>query len=213
MKKLFRNHMGIAVTLFIYMMALLLFLLVHLGQFALNQIYYSNGTLQEKHLSISDFTLYDMEITGENTLYCYGSDPRMILNDASISVDTLTFSASYSLPPNMVTAFWAPAGQDYSVRAMAYPTNDENSIFYLPAGGGQSLRIDPGTQAGNVVTVNSIIINTKRPFYMFFIPTAGEAISLFTIPALLSCVIVTMRQSGRSFFVFRKNKKKAGDDK
>lgn len=207
MKKLFQTKFSLAFTLACYAGAVLLFLAVHLVGFAANRMAYANGSLQTQNLPLSAFDFYGIEQRGENELFCFDGDPRLVLKDTSLRVDTVRFEAEYSLPPELLNVFWAPPGQDHSVRRMAYARGTARNTFWLAPTGGQSLRIDPGTVAGNVITVHDIVINEKRPFAGFFVPTAGEAALLLVLPGLCACAALVLRSAGW----WPRRRQKAGD--
>lgn len=163
-------------------------LLLGLGRFVYNRALYATGRLEPAMLSAADFEYTEMDLQPDGTLLCTGADPQMYLLDTRRRIDTLRADILYSQPPQIVNVFWAQEGQDYSSQKMAYP-RDGDSLFWLPAGGVQALRLDPGIVAGNTVDVRFIAINEKRPFYAFFIPSASGGALLLFGPALLACAL------------------------
>lgn len=192
-KHLRRNNSFFLRVVVLYLCALLAFLLVHFAYFVQNRLAYASGILTQQKLSLDDFILIDMEMTEDGSLVCLSTDPQLIAKDSSIVAENLNFQAEYTLPPLLVNVFWADVGEVHSVRNMAYETDSAEGLFLLPPGGAYSLRIDPGIQAENIVTINSITINTKRDFGFFFIPSGGELALLLFLPSLLaSCIEAVM---------------------
>ncbi len=159
------------------------------GQLIYNRVLYANGTFIPKVLSADDFTFEQMEDLGEGWLTT-GTDPQMLLKDPTLRVDTLRTRFGYLNPPLVQTAFYAKPGQAYSLRRMVYAkTLGESRVYTLPAAGGQSLRLDPDSAMGNILTLEEIVINEKRPFYAFYIPSATAGALLLAGPALLACAL------------------------
>ncbi|MGD9559006.1 MAG: hypothetical protein AB7V55_00175 [Oscillospiraceae bacterium] len=175
---------------FCYAAALLLLFGVHLGGFVANRLAYRSGALAPGQLALHDFTWQDME-EKDGRLVTTGGDPQLLLKDAGRRVENLVLELEFALPTKGITVFWAKPGMAHSLWAVAYP--DENTgRVWLPAGGGQSLRIDPDSRPGNVVTVRQITVNQQRPFYAFFVPTAAEVAAVVVLPALAACLLQTV---------------------
>lgn len=186
-KSLNKKNSPVLLLLASYAAGLLLFVLFQLLCFAQNRIAYANGTLMEKTLAVADFNLQEMEIKEDGSLLCLGGDPQLILKDQSLKVENISLDFSYSMHPLLVNVFWAKPGQSYSLKQMAYPQKSQSGVFLLPAAGGQNLRVDPGTKAGNRIVVNSIVVNQKRAFYLFFVPSAGQVIVWVLGTGLAAC--------------------------
>lgn len=208
--KKWRENPTLLLLLACYAGGLAVFLLAHLAGFAANRVAYANGSLAPAALTLADFDLHELEPQPDGTLLSVGGDPQLLLRDAARRVENVTIHFEYTLPPLLVNAFWASPGQDFSVRRMAYPRQGQAEAFLLPARGGQSLRIDPGTRVGNRITVHSIVINQKRPFFAFFAPSAGEVALLAVVPGLLACGLSLAAQWGPVQRLWQR-RKKAGD--
>lgn len=194
MKEWRQKHKTAFLVLGCYALCLVLALLVGLGRFVYNRVLYANGTLQPASLTLADFEWTgSIEAQENGTLLCLDTDPQLYLKDVERRVDTLRIDFAYSQDPQLVTAFWAAPDEEYSIRRMAY-AREGGSLFWLPPGGGQTLRLDPGIAAGNVITSHSITINEKRPFYAFFIPSGSVGAALLAGPALLACGLSLLGQ-------------------
>lgn len=188
-----KKHPALSLVLTCYAVGLLVFLVWCVVGFAQNRLAYQSGALQTAALPLDDFYFVDLEPQEDGTLLSVGGDPQLRLRDAARRVENVTVDITYRLDPILVNAFWgdAAAGEAaYSPRRMAYGQPAEGGLrFLLPAAGGQSLRIDPGTAAGNTIAVGRITINEKRPFYAFFLPTVGQGFMLCALPALAACFL------------------------
>lgn len=193
--KWIKKHRDTALLLALYAAALVLFLAVHLVGFVANRVLHANGTLAETELTVEDFTLEGL-MEHEGGLVTTTSDPQMLLKDSGRRVDSLYVEFDYARAPLVSTAFWAKPGQGHSLRRMAYSQQGAGQLFYLPATGGQSLRLDPDTVAGNRFEIKRMVLNPKRPFLTFFIPRAGELALYLVVPGLAACLLVTLRRAG-----------------
>lgn len=165
--------------------------LLHLVWFGVNRAQYANGSFVPGALAIEDFELSQMKLEG-GLLVTTDADPQMLLRDRERRIDTLALDIEYTLDPYIVNAFYAAPGEDYSLRRMLYPAGGQGA-FTFPPGGGQSLRIDPGTAPGNLLTVHSITVNTPRPFWAFFRFSKNELAVAAVVPGLLACGLSLLR--------------------
>lgn len=198
MKKRMNKHPAKALLAVCYGGWLTMLLLLHLAGLVQNKMLYANGTFTTQTLTTpqieQQFELIDMELRGDVFVTLSG-DPQFLLKDAQQRVDSVVLTATYGQNPQVLNAFYTVPGQDYTVRKMVYAQqNGHQSTFYLPQAGGQSLRIDPGTLPGNAIAIESITLNSPRPWYMFFDLSAGEWIVFVVIPGLLASFFWSMRQ-------------------
>lgn len=204
MRNFSQKHPTAFLLLACYACGLVVFAAAHLGLFAANRAAYANGSLAHATLAVEDFALREMEPQEDGTLLVLpGGDPQMLLIDTQRRVESVYIDFDYTLPPLLVNAFWGEEAEDgsveYSPRRMAYRqpgSEDGEAAFYLPANGGQALRIDPGTAIGNRITVYGIEINRPRPFWAFFVPGAGEAVLYLALPGLAACGLALLGQAG-----------------
>ena len=214
MRPFVKKHPALSLVLTCYAVGLLVFLVRCVAGFAQNRLAWQSGALQTAALTLDDFSFVDLEQQEDGTLLSVGGDPQLRLRDAARRVENVTVDFSYRLDPILVNVFWGDAADGegaYSARRMAYGKPAQGGLrFLLPAAGGQSLRIDPGTAVGNTITVHSITINEKRPFYAFFIPGAGQAFMLCVLPALAACFLWLVAGAWPKRLLPRP-RKKAGD--
>ncbi len=204
-----------------YAAGLALLLLWHLLGFVQNRMAYAAGDLTPAVLSPADFELEGFATDEAGRLISVSGDAQMLLRDTARRVESVTLHLRHSEDPVAQSVFWAAPGKAYSVRGMAWPQGDaapqpietENgarawqtqSTFWLPAAGGQALRIDPCAVSGDVIEIERVAINEKRPFFAFFAFSAGEGLALCMVPGLAA--------SGLSIVlgVLPKRARKAGD--
>ena len=184
-----------------------LLVLWHFVGFAQNRLAYAGGDLAPATLTAEDFRAEGLVALEDGTLVSVNEDPQLHLLDTARRVENVRVRLRHSKDPITVTAYWAPQGQDHSVRSMAWPQGETgpallpaggasiqtDALFLLPAAGGQSLRIDPASATGDIFYIESITINEKRPFFAFFIFSAADWLALCVLPGLLACGLSILR--------------------
>ncbi len=201
---IYKKHTAAALFVSFYLAALLLAVGIGLVNFAGNRMAYQSGELQTRQVYIGDFFLMGLVPTGPDTMYSFGDDPQMILYDAGFLVENVQMDISYSHDPVRIEVYWAEEGQPHSAENAAKGTAD-TEMYYLPSGGGYNLRIDPAAITDNSMQVNNITLNTPRPFWMFFSPTARQLALLAVVPGLLACAAYTLIKSALWLKLFYKN--------
>lgn len=181
------KHPAIRLVAACYLLWLAGLLVFHCGLLVANRVGYATGALQTAQLTVEDFTWVNL-VEKDGLLVSTSADPQLILKDGTKKVDTLLLEMEFSHPPRLVTAFWAAQGQDYTLRQMAYPASNQRGTFqfFLPATGVQNLRVDPGTVAGNQITIHSIRVNQPRPFWAFFQFSTLEWVLWLCVPGLVA---------------------------
>ena len=197
--KVLKRKPGLALLACCYAGGLVLFLLWCLFGFAQNRIRYANGELVPMEFTmdrIDQFNFVDIE-ERDGRLVTTGRDPQLIYCSRVVLVENVVLELEYSKEPLLVNVFWkSDYDKEYSLREMAYSLGGDNRLFLLPGAGAGALRIDPGTVAGNQITIHRITVNPKRPFYAFFIPSAGEAVTLAVLPGFVASGFYILWQAG-----------------
>lgn len=207
MKKHIRKRPVLALALFCYAAGFAALLLAHFAGFVYNRVLYATGALTTTPLTLEDFELTNDLVLQDGQLISIGADPQLVLKDPNLKVDTLYVEIEYSAPPRQVNVLYAAPGQPYTVRHMVFARQYKGAtVFWLPVGGGQNIRLDPGSASYNIITIKSIVANVPRPFYAYFIFTPGQWAALAVVPGLAASAIVTARQGLAAY-----RGKKAGD--
>ena len=192
--KLKQKHPTAFLLCLCYAACLLGLLLLHLLQFAGNRIAHQKGAFPETQLTLADFTLEGL-VEKDGVLVSTTTDPQMLLQDTQIKADAILLEAEFVYPPHLLMAFYAPPGQDYSVRNGVYgQTQGNTTLFLLPPSGGQSIRIDPGDVVSNPITIHKIILNPPRSIGSFFVFAPLDWTILSVAPALAASGISILGQ-------------------
>lgn len=186
MRNLKHKNPDAHMVMLLYAIGFAVLFVVHLVLYSGNLILSGRGDFEPHQLTMEDFEWEDIE-ERDGSYVTTGGDPRIYLKDSYIKVDSVEFDVTFSKKPLMINVFWGKTGQDYSVRRMAYDLG--GGRFWLPAFGGQNLRIDTGAVAGNVMEVHGIYLNRPRPWYSFFIPSAGSVALFIILPGLAACCV------------------------
>ncbi len=154
------------------------------------------GSLQRQELAVQDFTLVNLEETGENTLYTLNGDPQMILEDVSgQKIRSLTIRAEYTKDAREMCLYYTTApGQDFSQekRVFAVQADDGTCTYTLPRSRIYSLRLDPCSPAENellTMTVESITLNAPQSAIAYFAPGWAGAFNLALWPGMAAALI------------------------
>lgn len=203
------RHPGAMLVLLCYAVALLVFLLAHTIGLVQNRMAYAGGELAHATLTLSDFELNnEIYMREDGMLVTAGADPQLLLKDTGRRVENVTVHFEYSRAPRIRQVFWATPEKDYELRKTAYPFRDVDGAvtFLLPAAGGQSLRIDPDSIPGTEISFISVTINERRPFWQFYLPGAGEGLSMLLVPLLVGCGASLAIEAGLGLVFLRKNR-------
>ena len=154
------------------------------------------GSLRQQSLTAGDFTLVNLEQTGENTLYTLNGDPQMILEDVSgQKIRSLTIRAEYTKDAREMCLYYTTApGQDFSQekRVFAVQADDGTCTYTLPRSRIYSLRLDPCSPAENellTMTVESITLNAPQSAIAYFAPGWAGAFNLALWPSMAAALI------------------------
>ncbi len=208
MKHFKQTHPGLFLVCACYIVALLLAFLFHTGQFVLNRVLYASGALQATVLQMEDFTPTQLERLDDGRWVTTGSDPSLLLNDANLRVDTVRTQFVFTNEPLIETAFYAQPGEAHSLRQMVYAEESgDGQVYFLPARGVQSLRIDPDSSYGNIFEVGEIVLNEPRPFWVFYIPGGVEIGILLLVPAFVAGFLSVVQNTKYWAIVAKKVKK------
>ncbi len=185
-----KKHPNLHLVMACYAGALLLALLWGTGCFLGNRILYATGFFTETVLEMDDFTPIQLEELENGSWVSVGSDPQLILNEKDLRVDSVRTHFQFIREPVIQTVFYANQDGNYNLRNMVYAYESEKgSVYWLPSGGGQNLRIDPDSSYGNVFYAQEIVVNEPRPAWAFFVPSGMQIGILLLAPAIVAGVL------------------------
>ena len=89
-------------------------------------------------------------------------------------------------------------GFGYTPRLRVWPTAqpDGSWLYTLPRFAGQGLRLDLADTAGVAVELTAIVLNERRPWQEYFIPSAWQLFWLAVLPGLAGCALTLKREKG-----------------
>ncbi len=178
MKKHIEKHL----VIILYIAVFALILLNGMFNFVLDIIFMPSPQV----LTVSDFTLHQLELTGDNTLISTGNDPQLILNSNGQKLRTISYSLKEDANGE-ICAYYAKSGEDFSNFNRLFPSFGQYSeAFYVfPQNNVDTIRIDLGTIIGANFEFESIVLNENIPFLTYFKLQSRTFIVLLLLPILI----------------------------
>ena len=171
-----------------YLLALALWALWALGNAGWDALGFAAGRLTTVEVPLSSLQSQDIALTGDGLWVTVGADPQFIL--AGGQPTRSVFLATDAAPAGF-EAYWAAAGQDFSLRRRVYAEAVEGGVLLVLPEGAATLRIDPAAGAGVVLAEGenaSLTVNPPVAFWRYFVPRAGQALALAVLPAAVAVV-------------------------
>ncbi len=171
-----------------YAVTILLYILLSFGNFIYDKI--TMPSAQE--LTLQDFELYNLEITGENTLTATGSDPQMILHNTNGNIRSVYYELETNAKGIACAYYTYNVEQDFSNRQRLLPEfgQTKTALYTFPHSGVAKIRLDIGSIAGDVYTFKQLTLNESIPFLNYFKLTNTQVICLLIMPVLIYSVIM-----------------------
>lgn len=184
----------------LYALGVCLLALTLVGNFALDQLLYAAGLLEEKTVTLADagqYTLVNMENAG-GTLTSTTGDAQLLLQPGTL-VRRLRLVARYdSEAGNEKDLYYHLPGFGYTPLLRVWPkARADGSVSYtLPRVAGRGLRLDLADTAGVAVELDSIVLNERPAWQQYFIPSAWQLFWLAALPGLAGCAVTLKREKG-----------------
>ncbi len=184
----------------------------------------ANGTLREQTLTVADFALADLTVTGQGAgadgvpyteLVTASNDPQMILEDVSgQTVRSLQMTAGYTGTVREMCLYYTTApGQDYSQDRRVFPVRqaDGSYLYTLPREHFVSLRLDPcSPEEGKTVTIDVKELRLNRPAAAasYFAPSWYQLFCLALYPGLVAAALSWAWCVWQNLYKYRRNEQK-----
>ena len=184
----------------LYALGVCLLALTLVGNFALDQLLYAAGLLEEKTVTLADagqYTLVNMENAG-GTLTSTTGDAQLLLQPGTL-VRRLRLVARYdSETGNEKDLYYHLPGFGYTPLLRVWPkARADGSVSYtLPRVAGRGLRLDLADTAGVAVELDAIVLNERPAWQQYFIPSAWQLFWLAALPGLAGCAVTLKREKG-----------------
>ena len=184
----------------LYALGACLLALTLVGNFALDQLLYAAGVLEEKTVTLEDteqYALVNMENTG-GTLTSTTGDAQLLLNPGTL-VRRLRLAARYEGEASAEKdLYYHLPGFGYTPRLRVWPERQEDGswLYTLPRFAGQGVRLDLADTAGAQVELCAILLNERVPLQEYFIPSPWQLFWLAVLPGLAGCAVTLKREKG-----------------
>lgn len=186
----------------LYALGACLLALALVGNFALDQLLYAAGVLEEKTVTLENtqqYTLVNMENAG-GVLTSTTGDAQLLLNPGTL-VRRLRLVARYEGEASSEKdLYYHLPGFGYTSRLRVWPESqaDGSWLYTLPRFAGQGVRLDLADTAGVAVELTAIVLNERRPLQEYFIPSAWQLFWLAVLPGLAGCAVTLKREKGEN---------------
>ena len=118
------------------------------------------------------------------------SDPHIYWQGQGY-IETVELDAAHRLPPGGVALYYLKPGQtDYTEAQKVYAKVTAPGVYTFDLGGQwvTGLRIDPDSVGGVPTLFTGVTLNPDTPWYLRFIPAAGQLLALLFVPAFVAGV-------------------------
>lgn len=180
--KLTRTGKGL---LLCYALFLALWLLLGLAAFAVDRAFGEQPLPPE--------SLHPVNLTpNENGSYTAENEDPQLIYEGELTARWLLLTADFSGAPGEMALYYATKpGQGFSANHVVYaqPLEGGRYLYTLRPGRYTALRLDPGTLAGNEVTIESVTLNPAAPLWRYLVPSLRGALGLVLLPPLAYCGI------------------------
>lgn len=126
------------------------------------------------------------------------TDPQLIFNAIGQNVRRVILQAEFETHPGEMAMYYTrkeSAGFSPKKRIWGDLRPDGSYEYILPPGNVEALRIDPGTQSNNHITITGVHLNPRQPFAQYFGVSFATLMAFLTLPALAVCVFYTVLEA------------------
>lgn len=158
------------------------------------------GQVTQQTLAVEDFTLTDLEVREDGTLFARTADPRMTLNETPDYVRTIRVKAEFiNMDPGEFCVFYKPRPGmeefDAGYRVWAQRDAGGDYVFTLPRGRVYGLRLDPGIYSGLVLRLDEIVCNAPQSVLSRFAPSRTWLLCQLAVPMVLAALCKMCREA------------------
>lgn len=158
-------------------------------------------TLTEEDLRFENFARYDSNQwwtapdEREEWYLSTSNDPQIFWQGMGY-IEEVRLHADHLLPPGGVALYYLLPGQtDYSEAQKIFARVEGQGTYVFSLGGKTvtGLRIDPDSVGGVPTLFYDIQLNPATPWYLRFVPGAGQWVLLLAGPAVLAALLGALR--------------------
>ena len=185
-----------------YLLAVVLWLVHCLAGSAVMLNYKMQGKMPQVTLAPAELTTESFAAYSSNEWWTApGDDPNWYLSTDSDPhiywqgqgyIETVELDAAHRLPPGGVALYYLKPGQtDYTEAQKVYAKVTAPGVYTFDLGGQwvTGLRIDPDSVGGVPTLFTGVTLNPDTPWYLRFLPTAGQLLVLLFAPAFAAGMV------------------------
>lgn len=189
----------------LYGLGAVLLILTLAGNFALDQVLYAAGLLQEQTITLADtdrYTLVNLEQTGPDTLVSQTGDAQLLLETRGL-VRRVRLVAAYDAAGADCERdlYYHLPGGGYTPRLRVWPrlaADGASWTYTVPRWAGQNLRLDLADTAPVTIRLQAVVLNERAAWYTYFIPSLWQLFWLAAAPGLAGCAVTLGRKKGET---------------
>lgn len=164
----------------------------------------SAGKMETVTISADDFVLSGIVKRDDGSYITTDGDPQIIL-EKEMKISRITLNSTFSVSPGeMVVYYSEKEGQGYSAAKRYWFYTDasgENSYTaHMKTKNYKSIRIDPTALAGNIMQIESVVINSPKSFGEYFAVNFKNIFNLLVYSAVLATVITLVKETFGGLF-------------
>ncbi len=164
------------------------------------------GGVSPLYLGLSGAELVGVEARGEDEYAVLTTDGQMYLEGLDIRGGLVVLEGEFENYPGELDLYYQRTGQTgytESQRVFAFPMQDGGYGYRVPLGTISGLRIDTGTEAGNTLNAQRVVILPQRSVLEYFQFSFRRLMVLLILPPLVSCGIYTIME----WYIFAKEQR------
>ncbi len=181
-----------------------------LGQGAFWLLY--EGGQPAQTLDLDAAVLHEVEKQGEGRYAVLGGDGQLVFEGLQAQGGRLWLDGSFQNPPREVDLYYQKTGQaGFSVKQRVFgrPLEGGGFEYRLPPGNYSALRLDTGTDPGNTLLIQKLVLHPPQALYQYFGVSLRGLVAFLLVPALASCLIYTIME----WILYLENRRVAGSEK
>ncbi len=155
------------------------------------------GGVSPLYLGLSRAEMVGVEPLGEGEYAISSTDGQIIWEDLDVRGGLMVLEGEFQQYPGELDLYYKREGQENfseSNRVNAFPLADGGYGYRVPIGTCTALRLDTGTEAGNVLVAEQFTVHPQRTVWSYFQPSFRRFLVFLLLPPLVSCGIYTIME-------------------
>lgn len=155
----------------------------------------AEGDRPAQPLDMDKAILNDVEMLEEGHFAVLGGDGQLVFENVAVAGGRLWLDGYFQNPPLDVDLYYRKQGQEHfslEQRVFGRPLEAGGYEYRLPPGQYSGLRLDTGTEPGNLLVIRQLVLHPPQPPQQYFAMSLRGLAAFLLAPALASCCIYTI---------------------